>query len=45
MRVMIAVVVLMIASILSLVVINPSGEGQTANGGQLEASVGGPQTK
>ncbi|WP_188080057.1 hypothetical protein [Neorhizobium sp. P12A] len=45
MRVMIAVVVLMIASILSLVVLNPSGEGQAANGGQLEASITPPQAK
>lgn len=44
MRVMIAVVFLMVASILSLVLVNP-GEGQAATGGQLEASINGPQTK
>jgi hypothetical protein len=43
MRVMIAVVIVMIASILSITMIN-TGEGQAANGGQLEASVNGPQT-
>lgn len=43
MRVMIAVVFLMVASVLSLIVINP-GEGEAASGGKLEASVDGPQT-
>lgn len=44
MRVMIAVVLLMVASILSLVLVSP-GEGEAASGGKLEASVNGPQTQ
>lgn len=44
MRVMIGVIVLMVASILSLVVVSPSGEGQSGGGGQLEASASGPAT-
>ena len=42
MRIMIAVVVLMVGSVLSIVMMTPSGAGQTGDGGKIEASVNEP---
>ena len=39
MRIMIAVVALMVGSVLSIVMMAPSGAGQTGNGAKIEASV------
>ena len=40
MRLMIAVIVLMVVSVLSLALLDPGGQGQAAQGNQLQASVG-----
>ncbi|MBB2751628.1 UNVERIFIED_ORG: hypothetical protein GGI57_002316 [Rhizobium aethiopicum] len=42
MRIMIAVVAFMVASVLSIAILSPSGAGQTGNGNKLEASVNEP---
>ncbi|MDR7146796.1 hypothetical protein [Rhizobium sp. BE258] len=42
MRIMIAVVVLMVGSVLSIVMMAPSGTGQTGNGAKIEASINEP---
>jgi hypothetical protein len=42
MRIMIAVVTVMIASVLSIAMMSPSGAGQTGNGNSIEASVTEP---
>ncbi|ANM10135.1 MULTISPECIES: hypothetical protein [Rhizobium] len=42
MRIMIAVVAFMVASVLSIAILSPSGAGQTGNGSKLEASVNEP---
>ncbi|ANL40134.1 MULTISPECIES: hypothetical protein [Rhizobium] len=39
MRIMIAVVAFMVASVLSIAIMSPSGAGQTGNGDRIEASV------
>ncbi|NZD59514.1 hypothetical protein HX900_00030 [Rhizobium sp. WYCCWR 11290] len=39
MRIMIAVVAFMVASVLSIAMMSPSGAGQTGNGDRIEASV------
>ncbi|MBB3595202.1 hypothetical protein FHX08_005612 [Rhizobium sp. BK529] len=39
MRLMIAVVAVMIASVLSIAIMSPSGAGQTGNGAKIESSV------
>ncbi|EJB03205.1 hypothetical protein GGI64_000918 [Rhizobium leguminosarum] len=44
MRIMIAVVAFMVASVLSIAILSPSGAGQTGNGNKLEASVNEPVT-
>ncbi|ACI54604.1 hypothetical protein Rleg2_1310 [Rhizobium leguminosarum bv. trifolii WSM2304] len=44
MRIMIAVVAFMVASVLSIPILSPSGAGQTGNGNKLEASVNEPVT-
>ncbi|MBX4956448.1 hypothetical protein [Rhizobium lentis] len=44
MRIMIAVVAFMVASVLSIAVLSPSGAGQTGNGDRIEASVDEPVT-
>jgi hypothetical protein len=41
---MIAVVAFMVASVLSIAILSPSGAGQTGNGNKLEASVNEPVT-
>jgi hypothetical protein len=42
MRIMIAVVVLMVGSVLSIVMMTPSGAGQTGNGAKIESSINEP---
>jgi len=42
MRIMIVVVAVMIASVLSIAMMSPSGAGQTGNGDRIEASVTEP---
>ncbi|WP_434730011.1 hypothetical protein [Rhizobium binae] len=42
MRIMIAVIAFMVASVLSIAVLSPSGAGQTGNGDKIEASVKEP---
>ncbi|EJZ23276.1 hypothetical protein NE852_08310 [Rhizobium sp. Pop5] len=44
MRMMIAVIAFMVASVLSIVMMSPSGAGQTGNGDRIEASVNEPVT-
>ena len=44
MRIMIAVVAFMVASVLSIAMLSPSGAGQTGNGDRIEASVNEPVT-
>ncbi|WP_179874081.1 hypothetical protein [Rhizobium sp. L43] len=44
MRIMIAVVAFMVASVLSIAVMSPSGAGQSGNGDRIEASVNEPVT-
>ena len=44
MRTMIAVVAFMVASVLSIAMMSPSGAGQTGNGDRIEASVNEPVT-
>lgn len=44
MRIMIAVVAFMVASVLSITMMSPSGAGQTGNGDRIEASVNEPVT-
>lgn len=44
MRIMIVVVAVMIASVLSIAMMSPSGAGQTGNGDRIEASVNEPVT-
>jgi len=44
MRIMIAVVAVMVASVLSIAMMSPSGAGQTGNGDRIEASVNEPVT-
>jgi hypothetical protein len=45
MRVMIAVIILLVVSVLSLTMLPSSGSGQMGKGDQLEASVNSPTTK
>jgi hypothetical protein len=45
MRLMIAVVAVMIASVLSIAMMSPSGAGQTGNGEKIESSVNEPAQK
>ncbi|MGO4353802.1 hypothetical protein AB4Z25_17980 [Rhizobium sp. RAF36] len=42
MRIMIAVVVILVGSVLSIVMMAPSGTGQTGNGAKIEASINEP---
>lgn len=42
MRIMIVVVVLMVGSVLSIVMMTPSGAGETGNGAKIEASINEP---
>ena len=42
MRIMIAVVVILVGSVLSIVMRAPSGTGQTGNGAKIEASINEP---
>ncbi|ANL33777.1 hypothetical protein [Rhizobium phaseoli] len=42
MRIMIAVVAFMVASVLSIAIMSPSGAGQTGTGDRIEASVNEP---
>ncbi|MBB4443754.1 MULTISPECIES: hypothetical protein [Rhizobium] len=44
MRIMIAVVAFMVASVLSIAMMSPSGAGPTGNGDRIEASVNEPVT-
>ncbi|MGR9392847.1 hypothetical protein ACU8OL_07575 [Rhizobium leguminosarum] len=44
MRIMIAVVAFMVASVLSIAMMSRSGAGQTGNGDRIEASVNEPVT-
>ncbi|MCW1410335.1 hypothetical protein OLZ32_18425 [Rhizobium sp. 1AS11] len=44
MRIMIAVVAFMVASVLSIAMMSPSGAEQTGNGDRIEASVNEPVT-
>ncbi|WP_167376996.1 hypothetical protein [Rhizobium aegyptiacum] len=44
MRIMIAVIALMVASVLSIAMMSPSGAGQTGNGDRIEATVDDPVT-
>lgn len=44
MRIMIAVVAFMVASVLSIGMMSPSGAGQTGNGDRIEASINEPVT-
>ncbi|MBB3138058.1 hypothetical protein FHS26_005828 [Rhizobium pisi] len=44
MRTMIAVVAFMVASVLSIAMMSPSGAGQTGNGDRIEASINEPVT-
>ncbi|MBX4910396.1 MULTISPECIES: hypothetical protein [Rhizobium] len=39
MRIMIAIVAVMVASVLSIAMMSPSGAGQTGNGDRIEARV------
>lgn len=45
MRLMIVIVVVMIASVLSIAVMSPSGAGQTGNGAKIASSVNEPVKK
>ncbi|MGO4117852.1 hypothetical protein [Rhizobium ruizarguesonis] len=45
MRIMIAVVAFMVASVLSIAMMSPSGAGETGNGDRIEASVNEPVTQ
>ena len=42
MRIMIAVVVILVGSVLSIVMMAPSGTGQTGNSTKIEASINEP---
>lgn len=42
MQIMIAVVVILVGSVLSIVMMAPSGTGQTGNGAKIEASINEP---
>ncbi|SCB59961.1 hypothetical protein GA0061105_1096 [Rhizobium aethiopicum] len=44
MRIMIAVIALMVASVLSIAMMSPSGAGQTGKGDRIEATVDDPVT-
>ncbi|ARO29727.1 MULTISPECIES: hypothetical protein [Rhizobium] len=42
MRIMIAIVAVMVASVLSIAMMSPSGAGQTGNGDRIEAKINEP---